>query len=142
MNPSLPTFSSVSRSLRRLQRSRSVLAGAALLALAACASTPPPKEQMAVAEAAVASASSAGALQWAPAELRVAQDKLSRAQSALAAKDHARAGSLAMEADVDARLATAAAGAAKAKKAAEEVQEADRALREEMSRKAPGNKQP
>lgn len=118
------------------------MTAASSLMLAACASTPPPREQMAVAEAAVANASSAGAQQWAPSELRVAQDKLVRAQSALAAKDYARATTLATEADIDARLASAAAAAAKAKKAADEVQEADRALREEMNRKNPGRRSP
>ena len=105
--------------------------------LAACASTPPPKAEMAVAEAALANATNAGAVQWAPAELRTAQDKLARARSAMAAQDHSRAMTLANEADADAQLATTAARAAKAQRAAEEVQEANRVLREELSRKQP-----
>lgn len=113
-----------------------------LLVLAACASTPPPKEQMAVAEAAVANASSAGAVQWAPVEMRMAQDKLARAQSALVAKDNAQALTLAHEANADAQLAASAARAAKAQKAADEVQAASRVLREEMSRKDSAVKAP
>ena len=107
----------------------------ALAVLAACASVPPPKSELAVAEAAVANASSAGAMQWAPAELRSAQDKLARAQTAMAAKEHAQALTLAMEANADAQLAVAATRAAKAQRAADEVQEGNRVLREEMARK-------
>lgn len=103
--------------------------------LAACAGTPAPKADMAVAEAAVVNATNAGAVQWAPAEMRTAQDKLARARSAMAAQDHRRAMTLANEADADAQLATTAARAAKAQRAAEEVQEANRVLREELSRK-------
>jgi len=110
-----------------------LLVSAALLA--ACASTPPPKTDMALAEAAVANATTAGALQWAPAEMRAAQDKLARAQSALAAQDNGRALTLAHEASADAQLATTAARAAKAQRAADEVQEANRVVREEMTRK-------
>lgn len=67
----------------------------AISVLAACASTPPPKAEMAVAEAAVVNASNAGGVQWAPTEMRTAQDKLARAQAAIAAQDHDRALTLA-----------------------------------------------
>ena len=107
----------------------------AAMLLAACASTPPPKAEMAVAEAAVVNATSAGAVQWAPAELRTAQDKLARAQAAMATQDHSRALTLAHEVSADAQLAATVARAAKAQRAAEEVQEGNRVLREEMSRK-------
>ena len=107
----------------------------AVAMLAACASTPPPKAEMAVAEAAVVNATNAGALQWAPAELRTAQDKLARARAAMAAQDHSRAMTLAMEVSADAQLAATVARASKAQRAAEEVQEGNRVLREEMNRK-------
>jgi hypothetical protein len=106
-----------------------------IAALAACAGTPPPKAELAVAEAAVANATSAGALQWAPAEMRTAQDKLGRAQQAMVAKENAQALTLAHEASADAQLATAASRAAKAQRAADEVHEANRVLREEIVRK-------
>lgn len=117
------------------QRTRRFWPLLAVTVLAACASVPPPKAELAVAEAAVANANTAGGMQWAPAEMRTAQDKLSRAQSAMAAKDHAQALTLANEANADAQLAAAAARAAKAQRSAEEVQEANRVLREELSRK-------
>ncbi len=109
-------------------------AGAAIL-LAACASTPPPTDQLAVSTAAVANAVSAGSGQFAAADLKMARDKLDRANVAMTAKDYELARSLAQEAQVDARLAEARANAAKAQKAADELQEGRRILREEMDRK-------
>lgn len=108
--------------------------GAALLA-AACASAPPPTDQLAVSTAAVASAVSAGSGQFAAADLKMARDKLDRANLAMAAKDPVLARSLAEQAQVDARLAEARANSAKAQKAADELQESRRILREEMNRK-------
>ena len=54
---------------------------------------------------------------------------------AVAAQDHSRALMLAHEASADAQLAASTARAAKAQRAAEEVQEANRVLREEIIRK-------
>lgn len=108
--------------------------GAAIL-MAACASTPPPTDQLAVSTAAVASAVGAGSGQFAAADLKMARDKLDRANVAMTAKDYELARSLAQEAQVDARLAEARANSAKAQKAADELQESRRILREEMDRK-------
>ena len=108
----------------------------ATLCVVACASTPPPTAQVAVSTAAVANAVSAGGPELAPAEMRVARDKLDRANVAMTAKDYDRALSLAQEAQVDAGLATAKAQSAKARKAAEAVREDSRVLREELDRKS------
>jgi len=108
--------------------------GAAIL-IAACASTPPPTDQLAVSTAAVASAVSAGGGQFAAADLKMARDKMDRANLAMTAKDYELARSLAQEAQVDARLAEARANSTKAQKAADELQEGRRVLREEMDRK-------
>ncbi len=110
------------------------LAVAAALALVACASTPPPVTPMALAQAAVASAVAAGGVQYAPAETALARDKLARAQTALAAKDNDQALLLAEQVQVDARLAEARTEAEKARRSAAALQEATRALREEMAR--------
>lgn len=105
--------------------------------LAACSSMPPPPtEQLAVSSAAVASAASAGATELAAAELRTARDKLARANAAVATDDNARALTLAQQAQVDARLAEVKTRAIKAQKAAAELGEGNRVLREEMERKA------
>lgn len=110
-------------------------AGAALL-IGACASTPPPTEQVAVSRAAIAHAVGAGGVELAPVEMTLARQKLDRANAAMATQDYPLALTLAQQAQVDAQLAEAKAHAAKARKAAEELQESSRVLREEMARKA------
>jgi hypothetical protein len=105
--------------------------------LGACASTPPPPtEQLAVSNAAVVSATGAGATELAPTELRTARDKLARANAAVVSDDNASALTLAQQAQVDARLAEAKSRAIKAQKAASELGEGNRVLREEMERNA------
>lgn len=110
-------------------------AGVALLALVGCASTPPPTAQMAVAQAAVTHAVDAGSVEFAPADMALARDKMTRAHAALANKDNDTALSLAQQAEADAQLAEAKSEAAKAQRSAAAVRDADRALREEMARK-------
>lgn len=107
----------------------------AAVVVAGCASTPPPTEQMAVSKFAVANAVSAGGSQYAPVEMRAAQDKMDRAHRAMTKEDYEDAGRLAKEAQADARLAEKKAESAKARKAASVTQEDIRVLREEMNRK-------
>jgi Domain of unknown function (DUF4398) len=124
---------------RRAPALRRVLAWASLgsaLLLGACATPGAPTEQMAVSTAAVANAVSAGSPEWAAAEMRSAREKLDQANAAMAAKDYGRARMLAHEVQADALLATAKARASKAQKAADVMQEDNRVLREELSRKA------
>ena len=121
---------------RRVRLALPLAALLASIALGACATTPPPTAEMALSTAAVAHAAGAGANELAPAQMQTARDKLARANTAMGAKDYAAARSLAEEARADAQLAEARAETAKATKAADEVQRADRALREEMNRKA------
>ena len=118
------------------------LAACAALALAACASTPPPTEQLAVSSAAVANAVGAGATELAPVEMKSARDKLDRAKLAMDSKDYGSALTLAQEAQVDAGVAQAKAQSVKARKAAETVREDSRALSEEMDRKKPATPTP
>lgn len=119
-----------------------ILASAGLLVvvtfgLAACGTPPPlPNEQMAVSAAAIQHAAAAGATEFAPAELSMARDKMTRATQAAAAGEPVRAMSLAQQAQADAQLAEAKAESAKSKKAADALDDAARALREEMARKA------
>ena len=131
------TFTSTFTGPPELQRSprrvQAVLA-AALLVLAACASTPPPTAQMALASAAVTSAAAAGGVEMAPAEMALAREKMRRAQTAMDAKDHETALRLSQQAQADAQLAQAKAEAEKARRSALALQEAGRALREEMAR--------
>ena len=92
---------------------------------------------MAVAQAAVARAGSASTVESAPAELRVATNKLADARAALAAGDNARATRLAHEAELDAQVAELRAQAVRSRKAAQESQNAAQALRDEINRKTP-----
>lgn len=111
--------------------------GLAAAVMAGCAtSVPAPTEQIAVSKAAVANAVGAGGPEFAPAEMRTAQDKLDRANQAMSAKDYERARWLAEEAQVDAQLAVTKARSAKAQKAAYALQEDSRVLREELNRKS------
>lgn len=104
--------------------------------LGACASLPPPKAEMAVAEAAVLAANNASTVENAPAELQAAQAKLLSARAALAREDHAAARRLAEQAQLDAQVAVLHAQAVRTRKAAQESQDAARALNEEINRKS------
>jgi predicted S18 family serine protease len=104
--------------------------------VAGCAGVPPPKEQMAVSKAAIANAVSAGGAEYAPVEMRSAQEKMDRAARAMEKEDYDVARSLAEQAQADARLAETKAGSAKAQKAASAMQEDNRVLREELARKS------
>lgn len=114
---------------------RIVVSVAAVVLIAGCASTPAPTEQMAVSRAAVSNASSAGASEFAPLQLRSATEKMNAAERAMTEKDYARARQLAEQAQIDAQLAAATARSAKAKKAADALQEDSRILRQELERK-------
>lgn len=112
-----------------------VLLAGALIFLGGCASPPPaPTDQLAVSKAAIAQAVSAGAPEFAPAELSSARDKLDRANLAMAAKDYAQARILAEQAEVDAQLAVTKTRSSKAQKAAAALQESSRVLQEEINR--------
>ena len=121
--------------MNRLRSAFSSTLGIALLSLAACATTPPPTEQMAVSNAALAHAVGAGSAEFAPTEMAMARDKMARANLALNARDNDTALSLAQQAQLDAQLAEAKTEAAKSRKSALALQEAGRVLREEMARK-------
>jgi len=110
---------------------------AAAIFMAGCASTTPaPTEQMAVSKAAVSNASSAGGNEFAPLQLKSAMEKMDAAERAMAEKNYVLARQLAEQAQVDAQLAGAMARSAKAKKAADAVQEDSRVLRQEIDRKS------
>ena len=115
-------------------RTFGAIAFAAVL-MSGCASTAPPTEQMAVSKSAIANAVSAGGSEYAPVEMRAAQEKMDRASRAMAKEDYEVARALAEEAQVDARLAEKKAESAKAQKSADALQEDNRVLREELSRK-------
>ena len=108
--------------------------GCAAVIIGGCASTAPPTEQMAVSKSAIANAVSAGGSEYAPVEMRLAQEKMDRASRAMAREDYEIARALAEEAQADARLAEKKADSAKARKAAVVMQDDIHALREEINR--------
>lgn len=120
----------------------SVLACTAAVAatlLAGCASAPPPNEQMAVGRRAVErAAGTPEVVQWAPSELDRARIKIADAERAMSNRDYDVARRMADEAEADARLAEARAGARKNDRAIAEVNEALRSLRDELARRPAG----
>lgn len=126
----------VKNRLRNLRTYAGLSIAAALTVLVGCASTPPPSEQMAVAEASVRRASTTNTSESAGVELQIATGKLASARQSMISKDYDRARQLAEQADVDAQVAELRAQSARSRKAAQESQDAARALREEISRKS------
>lgn len=122
-------------SLSRYQRYLAAGAIGCAVFVAGCATAPPASnEQMAVSRAAIANATSAGGAEYAPMEMRAAQDKMDRADRAVAKEDYDGALRLAEDAQVDARLAEKKANAAKAQKAAVVIHDDNRVLRDEINR--------
>ncbi|NLY58786.1 MAG: DUF4398 domain-containing protein [Gammaproteobacteria bacterium] len=113
-----------------------LLAVAALVTLAGCASTPPPSSQLATAQQAVNSADTARSAEFAPLELRTAREKLLQAEQANLAEEYDRARYLAEQAEWDARVAERKAQAEKARRGLESAQQGTRELREESLRRA------
>jgi hypothetical protein len=113
-----------------------LLAAAAALVLAGCASGPDTVAPMAVADAAVKRASSSATGELAPEQLRRATSKLAEAQAALAQGNAPQALRLAEQATLDAQVAELHAQAQRSKLAAQESEAAARALRDELNRKA------
>lgn len=110
--------------------------GCVAVSIAGCASIPPPTEQMAVSKSALGNAVSAGGSEYAPVEMRTAQEKMGRANRAMDKEDYENARWLAEEAQADARLAEKKAQSAKAQKAVSVMQDDIRVLREEINRKS------
>jgi len=112
-----------------------LLCGIAVATTFGCSSMKTPATaDVAVSKAAVDSAASADGALYAPLEMRSAREKLAKANKALANKDYEVAADLANQAQADANLAQGKAGSAKAKIAADALQEDIRVLREELKR--------
>ncbi|HXI38109.1 MAG TPA: DUF4398 domain-containing protein [Burkholderiales bacterium] len=120
-------------SILHYQWTRVIFAIVVAALMAACANAP--TEQLAVSKAAVANAVDTGAPEFAPVEMRSAQEKMDRANQAMAAKKYDQAQWMAQQAQVDAQLAVTKTRAAKAEKASSAVQDDSRVLREEMDRR-------
>ena len=103
-----------------------------LLLLGGCASAVMPSEQIELTRSAINRAVAADATQYAPVEMRAAQDKLSAMDRALGQKDLKQARSLAELAEADARLAERKALARKNHEQLEIARKGIEVLRQEL----------
>jgi hypothetical protein len=116
-------------------RARIAIGLAGVLALSACASTPPaPKAQIEAAQLAIANAEQAGAGTHAAGELSEARAKLASANTAVQAEKMLVAAQYAEQSQVEAQLATARATSIKAQAVNTEMQRSTGALVDEMQR--------
>jgi multidrug resistance efflux pump len=115
---------------------------ALVILLGGCATAQPPSSQvttaLATASETVNQAREVDAQQYAPLELQMAESKMQAAQLALAKNDNERAGRLANEAMVDARLASIKSRSAKTQAVVLELQQSIETLREEIGRNKKG----
>ena len=115
---------------KRLSRSAWALIVAG--ALAGCASAPPPVEQISLARDSVERAVAAQATQFAPLEMKTAQDKLAEMEQALGAKQYAQVVTLAQQIEVDASLAETKAQALRKQQLLQQAQQGIQVLKQEM----------
>jgi hypothetical protein len=97
----------------------------------------PATTDVAVTNAAVEGAVSAGGSEYAPVEMNAARNKLALARKAMESKDYALAISLSDESRADAKLAQAKANSAKARAAADALEQDIQILRNEIKRNNP-----
>ena len=114
----------------RPEKAAIALAVAALVT--GCASsTPPPREELATAELAVRQVQVSAASQYAPENVRQAQNKLEAAQNAMQQEDYVQARRMAEQALVDAQLADVRVDAARSGEVLAQSQESIEALERE-----------
>ncbi|WP_268799882.1 DUF4398 domain-containing protein [Pseudomonas huanghezhanensis] len=101
--------------------------------LAGCAGKPP-SEQYAVTQSAVNAAVTAGGTEYAPVEMKSAQDKFKQSELAMQEKKYEEAKKFAEQAEWDARVAERKAQAAKAQKAVQDARQGVNELREDGMR--------
>lgn len=117
---------------------RTASAALALGALAACSSTPPPTDQMAVSRTTLNRVmAEPNVAANAPVELQRARDKWVMAEKAMTDKDYDMARRYAAEAEADARVAETKSQAADSAATLQQVQGSIRALQAEIDRRAP-----
>jgi len=110
---------------------RLILIPAVTITLTGCAGVSPPLDTVSTAEMALNRALSAQAARYAPLEVRLAQEKLDRAKSAVHVEEYEEARRQAEQAEVDARLAEAKALSERARQHGEEVEQTMDTLKKE-----------
>ncbi|MBT9462402.1 DUF4398 domain-containing protein [Hydrogenophaga sp.] len=109
----------------------------ALMLMACATKIAAPTQELALSRAAIEAATRAGAAELAPTELNIARQKQAMADTAMTQEQYDRALLLSNEVQVDARLAEAKARSNRADRAASELREDGRVLRQEIDRTAP-----
>lgn len=104
------------------------------ISMAACSSMPAPKTEMALSNSAVKDAEMAGAREYAPLELRRANEKLDLARKAMAEEEYEEAKLFAEQAQVDAELAKTKSYSGQSEIALRELRDSIALMREEISR--------
>jgi hypothetical protein len=112
-------------------RTHSLFAALALLALAGCANDPAPNEQLRLSEQALAQAKAVGATDEV-AELKLAEDKMARAQVNMNHEAYRDARMRAEQAELDARLAEARVLTSKSKEQLDLLQSRVNRLRKQL----------
>jgi len=102
--------------------------------IAGCSSAQPPTATVSQAQLAIREADQSKASQYAPLELRKAQEKFAQAEIAMRNEEYLRARRLAEEALVDARLAENKANSEMSRRNAAELQKTIESLRAETQR--------
>ncbi|CDF92584.1 MULTISPECIES: DUF4398 domain-containing protein [unclassified Pseudomonas] len=100
--------------------------------LGGCSSAPMPNEQIALSTDAVNRAVAAGATQYAPLEMKTAQDKVFEMQRAIGEKKYVEAKALAEQIEADASLAERKARTVKTQKDLEAAKQGIQVLKNEM----------
>ncbi|MEM1412283.1 MAG: DUF4398 domain-containing protein [Pseudomonadota bacterium] len=111
---------------------RSFLLCTALLALAACASTPPDPSALQAAERAIEAAERAGAEELAPTELRFASQRLGLAREAMERKKYDEALIAIEQSEINSELAIEKSRAALERRRVNELRRSNELLREEL----------
>lgn len=118
---------------RMSSRVRLAVSGLAVAAaLSACASAPIPEQQITLAKDAVNRAGSAEATQYAPLEMKSAQDKMFQMERALGEKQYPQARLLAEQIEADANLAERKSRAVKWQKQLTDARSGIQVLKQEM----------
>ncbi|MFJ2386391.1 DUF4398 domain-containing protein [Pseudomonas koreensis] len=114
-------------------RARLSLSGLVVAAaLSACASAPVPEQQITLSRDAVNRAVSAEATQYAPLEMKAAQDKMFLMERAMGERDYVQARTLAEQVEADANLAERKARAVKWQKQLVDARSGIQVLKQEM----------
>jgi Domain of unknown function (DUF4398) len=117
-----------------LKKSFLVIAISGTMGVVGCSSVQPPTATVSQAQLAIRQADQSKASQYAPLELRKAQEKIAQAENAMRNEEYLRARRLAEEALVDARLAESKANSEMARRNAVELQKTIESLRAETQR--------